>query len=120
VRAQAVLKIQPGIPQFICPSQIKMDIVAVPKPARRPIENGEASEPALAPAFTERPAWRAVGDGWPASACSVRGAGVTLSARFQGAREFDWGKSFHPAASVCLNLEGEGPSAQQMNRIRAD
>jgi AraC-like DNA-binding protein len=96
--------------KIICPLQIKWHIVAVPKPAKQPIENGEASEAAGAPAFTERPAWRAVGDGWRHLHGSVRGAGVSFEWHdFKANAEFDWGKSFHPGSiEVCLNLAGEG------------
>jgi AraC-like DNA-binding protein len=83
----------------------------VSKPAKRQIENGDESEPAIAPAFTERPAWRAVGDGWRHLHGSVRGAGVSFEWHdFKtSGEEFDWGKSFHPGSvEVCLNLEGEG------------
>jgi AraC family transcriptional regulator len=98
-------------PQDICPLRIKWHIVAVPKPARRPIENGDAVEISVTPAFTERPAWRAVGDGWRHLHGSVRGAGVSFEWHdFKtSGEEFDWGKSFHPGSiEVCLNLEGEG------------
>jgi AraC-like DNA-binding protein len=82
----------------------------VPKPVKRPIENGEPGEPVIAAAFTERPAWRAVGDGWRHLHGSVRGAGVIFEWHdFKTHPEFDWGKSFHPGSiEVCLNLEGEG------------
>jgi AraC-like DNA-binding protein len=96
---------------MICPPQGKWHIVAVPKPGRRQIENGEAGESAATSAFTERPAWRAVGDGWRHLHGSVRGAGVSFEwhdFKTSGA-EFDWGKSFHPGSvEVCLNLEGNG------------
>jgi AraC-like DNA-binding protein len=80
----------------------------VPKPARQQIANGAATESAAA--FTERPAWRAVGDGWRHLHGSVRGAGASFEWHdFKAHAEFDWGKTFHPASiEVCLNLEGEG------------
>jgi len=82
----------------------------VPKPARRQIENGDATDISVAPAFTERPVWRAVGAGWRHLHGSVRGTGVSFEWHdFQADKEFDWGKSFHPGSvEVCLNLEGEG------------
>jgi AraC family transcriptional regulator len=82
----------------------------VPKSAKRPIENGDATEISVAPAFTERPAWRAIGDGWRHLHGSVRGAGASFEWHdFKAHAEFDWGKSFHPGSvEVCLNLEGEG------------
>src|SRR5208282_2911405 len=60
--------------------------------------------------FTERPAWRAVGDGWRHLHGSVCGAGVSFEWHdFKTNREFDWGKTFHPGSvEVCLNLEGCG------------
>ena len=94
------------MPQDICPLRIKWHIVAVSKPARQSIENGETSRNA----FTERSAWRSVGDGWRHLHGSVRGAGVSFEWHdFKTHTEFDWGKSFHPGSiEVCLNLEGEG------------
>jgi AraC-like DNA-binding protein len=64
----------------------------------------------VAPAFTERPAWRAIGDGWRHLHGSVRGAGVSFEWHdFMAREEFEWGRSFHPGSvEVCLNLEGEG------------
>jgi AraC-like DNA-binding protein len=89
----------------------------VPKPARRPIERGDATETGVASAFTERPLWRAVGDGWRHLHGSVRGAGVSFEWHdFTARGEFDWGKSFHPGSvEVCLNLEGEGQVAFNKN-----
>ncbi len=60
--------------------------------------------------FTERPAWRAVGDGWRHLHGSMSGGGVSFEWHdFKTNSEFDWGKSFHPGSvEVCLNLEGEG------------
>jgi AraC-like DNA-binding protein len=96
--------------KIICPPPKKWHIVAVPKPAKRQIENGEASELAVASAFTERPAWRAIGDGWRHLHGSVRGAGVSFEWHdFKANAEFDWARSFHPGSvEVCLNLEGDG------------
>jgi AraC-like DNA-binding protein len=97
--------------KIICPLGEKWHIVAVPKPAKRQIENGDTGESAVARAFTERPAWRAVGDGWRHLHGSVRGAGVSFEWHdFKtSGEEFDWGKSFHPGSiEVCLNLEGQG------------
>ena len=92
----------------------------MPKPARRPIENDGAGEPAVAPAFTERPAWRSIGDGWRHLHGSVRGAGVSFEwhdFKTSGG-EFDWGKTFHPrSVEVCLNLEGSGKVALDKSEI---
>jgi AraC-like DNA-binding protein len=78
-----------------------------------PKQLAETSEPAsseVSPAFTERPVWRAVGDGWRHLHGSVQGAGVSFEWHdFKAREEFDWGKSFHPGSiEVCLNLEGDG------------
>lgn len=64
----------------------------------------------MAPVFTERPAWNAIGDGWRHLHGSVRGAGVSFEWHdFKTHSEFDWGKSFHPGSvEVCLNLAGNG------------
>ncbi len=82
----------------------------MPKTARQQIENGVADGSATTAAFTERPAWRAVGDGWRHLHGSVRGDGVSFEWHdFKAHAEFDWGKTFHPdSIEVCLNLEGEG------------
>jgi AraC-like DNA-binding protein len=83
----------------------------VPKPVKQPVVSGEPVEIlAGVPAFTERPAWRTVGDGWRHLHGSMRGAGVSFEWHdFKTHAEFDWGKSFHPGSiEVCLNLEGEG------------
>jgi AraC-like DNA-binding protein len=82
----------------------------VPRPAKRQIENRAADESATRSVFTERPAWRAVGEGWRHLHGSVREAGVSFEWHdFKANAEFDWGKSFHPGSiEVCLNLEGEG------------
>ena len=82
----------------------------MPRPAKRQIENGAADESAALPVFTERPAWRSVGEGWRHLHGSVRGAGVSFEWHdFEAHAAFDWGKSFHPGSiEVCLNLEGDG------------
>jgi len=95
---------------MICPPPATWHIVAVPKPAKRQIENGAMDESVAASTFTERPAWRAIGDGWRHLHGSVRGAGVSFEWHdFKANAAFDWGKSFHPGSiEICLNLEGEG------------
>ena len=99
-----------GPAQEICPACRSWHIVSVPKPARPTIANGATPESAATAAFTERPAWRAVGDGWRHLHGSVRGAGVSFEWHdFTVNAEFDWGRSFHPGSvEVCLNLQGEG------------
>ena len=61
-------------------------------------------------AFTERPAWRDVGDGWRHLHGNVRASGVSFEWHdFKTHGAFDWGKSFHPGSvEICLNLVGEG------------
>lgn len=70
-------------------------------------------------AFSERPAWRSVGDGWRHLHGSVRGAGVSFEWHdFTAGAEFDWAKSFHPGSvEVCLNLQGSGRVA--LNKTEA-
>jgi AraC-like DNA-binding protein len=82
----------------------------VPRTARQTVANGETIKSTIVTPFTERPAWRSVGDGWRHLHGSVRGAGVSFEWHdFKAHAEFDWGKSFHPGSiEVCLNLEGEG------------
>jgi AraC-like DNA-binding protein len=77
------------------------------KAAKRQIEINDAPEIS---AFTERPAWRAIGDGWRHLHGSMSGGGVSFEWHdFKAHGEFDWGKSFHPdSVEVCLNLEGAG------------
>jgi len=80
------------------------------KSAKSTVTNGQAAEVARPPVFTERPAWRSVGDGWRHIFGSVGGAGVSFEWHDFTVRDtFDWGKSFHPGSlEVCLNLEGHG------------
>lgn len=77
------------------------------KVAKRQIETIDAPEIGV---FTERPAWRAIGDGWRHLHGSMSGGGVSFEWHdFKTNREFDWSKSFHPGSiEVCLNLEGDG------------
>ncbi len=72
-------------------------------------------ELAVPAAFSERPVWRSVGDGWRHIHGSVRGAGVSFEWHdFVVPGEFDWGQSFHPGSlEVCLNLEGHGQVTSQ-------
>jgi AraC-like DNA-binding protein len=64
----------------------------------------------LAPAFSERPAWRAVGDGWRHLHGNVQAIGTSFEWHdFKTTTEFDWGRSFHPnSIEICLNLAGKG------------
>ena len=85
----------------------------MPRPVKLPVETGDTERFAVTPAFTERPAWNAIGDGWRHLHGSVRGAGVSFEWHdFKTRAEFDWGKSFHPGSvEVCLNLAGHGSVA---------
>lgn len=62
------------------------------------------------PAFSERPAWRGIGDGWRHLHGSVQNAGASFEWHdFVPRSEFDWGSSFHPGSvEVCLNRTGVG------------
>jgi AraC-like DNA-binding protein len=82
----------------------------VSKPAKKPIDSNDTNNHSVTNTFTERPAWRSVGDGWRHLHGSVRGAGVSFEWHdFEANNEFDWGRSFHPGSiEVCLNLEGHG------------
>jgi AraC family transcriptional regulator len=68
------------------------------------------SDESVAPAFSEIPAWRAVGEGWRHLHGSVRSEGASFEWHdFQAEEEFNWGGTFHPCCvEVCLNLDGEG------------
>jgi len=85
----------------------------MPATVKLSIEAGDTVRFAVAPTFTERPAWTAIGDGWRHLHGSVRGAGVSFEWHdFKTHTEFDWGKSFHPGSvEVCLNLAGNGSVA---------
>ncbi len=87
--------------------------MSVPKPVKLPVEPSDTERFVVAPAFTERPAWNAIGDGWRHLHGSVRGVGVSFEWHdFETPTEFDWGKSFHPGSvEVCLNLAGNGTVA---------
>jgi AraC-like DNA-binding protein len=60
--------------------------------------------------FTEAPAWRPVGDGWRQLHGNFRDEGYSIEWHdFNAERDFDWSRSFHPAAlEICLNLAGRG------------
>ena len=78
--------------------------------SQRRADEGHQPEINVAPRFTERPAWQAVGDGWRHLHGNVRSAGVSFEWHdFETHAEFDWGPSFHPrSVEICLNLAGHG------------
>jgi len=80
------------------------------KSAIRQNETSNGDEIGFAPAFTERPVWRTVGDGWRHLHGSVRDTGVSFEWHdFKANGDFNWGNSFHPGSiEVCLNVEGNG------------
>ena len=50
----------------------------MPKPVKQRAEPADQAEFTIAPAFTERAAWNAIGEGWRHLHGSVRGAGVSF------------------------------------------
>ena len=87
--------------------------------SREPVHEGRQSEIRILPAFTERPAWRDVGDGWQPLHGTVRDAGVSFEwHNFETKGEFDWGRSFHPrSVEICLNLAGDGRVACAQHEV---
>jgi AraC family transcriptional regulator len=103
--------------KMICARWKKWQNTVVSKPARKQIEIGGAENFST---FSERPLWRAIGDGWR----HLHGSVVHAGASFEwhdfktSGGEFDWGKTFHPGSvEVCLNLEGDGKVALNKNEI---
>ena len=84
--------------------------MGVLKTAKPLLASDRKLELAVTAAFSERPAWRSVGDGWRHIHGSMRGTGVSFEWHdFTVQGDFDWGQSFHPGSvEVCLNLEGHG------------
>ncbi|MGH7978823.1 MAG: helix-turn-helix transcriptional regulator [Limisphaerales bacterium] len=73
-------------------------------------ETGEQANIEVAPAFTERPAWHTIGDGWRQLYGEFYDLGVSIEWHdFEAAKIFEWSRSFHPGSlELCLNLAGEG------------
>jgi AraC family transcriptional regulator len=73
-------------------------------------------------AFSEAPAWRAVGAGWRPLFGSFQALGFSFEwHEFTPEEELDWSRSFHPGSlELCLNLEGQGTvaDAQQSVQLR--
>ncbi len=82
----------------------------MPRPAEHQNQADCASNPGGTRAFTERPAWYAIGNGWRHLHGSVAGTGLSFEwHHFTVRKEFNWGRSFHPGSiEVCLNREGSG------------
>ena len=80
------------------------------KPAEHPTESDNTIGTERASAFTERPAWRAIGNGWRHLHGSVSDAGLSFEwHHFTVGEELNWGNSFHPGSiEICLNREGHG------------
>ncbi|HVU28094.1 MAG TPA: AraC family transcriptional regulator [Verrucomicrobiae bacterium] len=101
----------------ICAWRKRWQNIVVPKLANKRIKAASAENLS---AFTERPAWQNIGDGWRHLHGSVHGAGASFEwhdFKTSGS-EFDWGKTFHPGSvEVCLNLEGNGKVALGKNEI---
>lgn len=61
-------------------------------------------------AFSEAPAWKAVGKGWRPLQGSFRDLGYSVEWHdFTTEQDLDWAPSFHPdGVEICLNLSGRG------------
>jgi AraC-like DNA-binding protein len=90
-------------------------MIASPK---RLVESADSMPGEIAPRFSERPVWRAVGDGWRHLHGSVDTLGTSFEWHdFKTSTEFDWGRSFHPnSVEICLNLAGNGKVAGQESK----
>jgi AraC family transcriptional regulator len=82
----------------------------VPRPGEPQTDLDDATKLGVSPAFTERPTWHAIGNGWRHLHGSVTDTGLSFEwHHFTVRKEFNWGKSFHPySIEVCLNREGNG------------
>jgi AraC-like DNA-binding protein len=74
---------------------------------------------APAAAFSEAPAWAAVGTGWRPLFGSYHALGFSFEwHEFELAEELDWARSFHPGSvELCLNLEGRARLTQGQRTI---
>jgi len=70
-------------------------------------------------AFTEAPAWAALGAGWQPLHGSFAQDGCSIEWHdFTTEREFEWAPSFHPRGiEICLNLTGSGWVAAGEERL---
>lgn len=80
-------------------------MVDEPMEAARPARSERGSK-----AFTERPAWEGVGEGWRPLHGNFKGLGFSIEWHdFVLERDLDWSRSFHPGSvEICLNLTGRG------------
>lgn len=79
-------------------------------PPRPSGETARKSPTAPLAVFTEAQAWDTIGAGWRPLFGSFRKLGFSFEWHdFQGAKELDWARSFHPGGvELCLNLSGTG------------
>jgi len=103
---------------MVCTRRKNWQNAVVPKLANKKVKTASAEIFSI-PAFTERPAWQNVGDGWRHLHGSVARAGASFEWHdFKTRGEFDWGKTFHPGSvEICLNLEGNGKVALNKSEI---
>ena len=75
--------------------------------SKRPAQTAE-QETQTGAAFSEAPAWRAVGAGWRPLFGSFRTLGFSFEWHdFETTEDLDWSRSFHPGSlELCLNLDG--------------
>jgi len=75
--------------------------------------------PPAAAAFTEAPAWSAVGAGWRPLFGSFRALGFSFEWHdFKTQAELDWSRSFHPGSlELCLNLDGQATLADARQTV---
>jgi len=73
-------------------------------------KSGRSASRRKGSAFSEAPAWAAIGAGWQHLHGSFRDLGYSIEWHdFSTASDLRWEESFHPGAiEICLNLEGRG------------
>ena len=76
----------------------------------QPFEVGKSPLRRRKLAFTEAPAWEAVGGGWRQLHGNFQGLGYSIEWHdFSTKSDLDWSRSFHPdSLEICLNLCGTG------------
>lgn len=70
-------------------------------------------------AFTEAPAWSAIGTGWRPLFGDFRALGFSFEWHdFKTGEDLDWSRSFHPGSlELCLNLEGQASLADARQTV---